>query len=355
MHTREDKRPERKPWRLLLWAAVVGLLVGLFAVPNPLEDGLRTARNKFHRHNASGDIVLVKIDNESLQQVGRWPWPRREFARLVDQLTKAGAKRIFFDLAFYEPSDAVDDQQFAESIGRSGRVVLAVKGSVVREGQVADEPPINMLAAHAQLGAIGWHYNYQNAVWELPYAVTSGQGAVPGYAALLAHRSGETNSLFRVDYSVDPDSIPTVSADKILRAQFDRSAVAGKDVVIGATTNAAADMYLVPGYSQAGGVYIHVIGAETLKRGIPVDLGWLPDFFLSLLAATAALLRKRIAEQAAILGATAVVLLLGTAFLEAHLIFFDITPGLLAVGWVGAALRSARACTLRHPGRIDHR
>ena len=66
MHTREEKRPERKPWRLLLWAAVVGLLVGLFAVPNPLEDVLRTARNKLHSHNASGDIVLVKIDNESL-------------------------------------------------------------------------------------------------------------------------------------------------------------------------------------------------------------------------------------------------------------------------------------------------
>jgi EAL domain-containing protein (putative c-di-GMP-specific phosphodiesterase class I) len=220
-------------------------------------------------------------------------------------------------------------------------VVLAVQGSAARIGQPADEPPLPLLAQNAQLGAIVWYYNYQNAVWRLPYSVVSGGTTIPSFATLLAKRTGSSSKLFRADYSIDPESVPAVSAASVLRSDFDGRSVAGKDVIIGTTTNAAADMYFIPGYGQAGGVYIHVIGAETLKQGTPVDLGWLPDFILSLLAAATALLRKKIVEQSAILGATAAFLLLGTAFLEAHLIFLDITPGLLVVCCVGVSITSS--------------
>lgn len=61
------------------------------------EDVLRTTRS-LHPHKASGDIVLVKIDNSSVRQIRRWPWPRRQHAQVINQLMKAGAKRIFFDV-----------------------------------------------------------------------------------------------------------------------------------------------------------------------------------------------------------------------------------------------------------------
>jgi EAL domain-containing protein (putative c-di-GMP-specific phosphodiesterase class I)/CHASE2 domain-containing sensor protein len=335
---REDKRPERKPWRLLLWAAVVGLLFGAIGAGTPLENVLRTARNNLHWHKASGDIVLVKIDNEALREVGRWPWPRRYHARLIDRLSEAGAKRVFSDVQFYEKTDPEDDIVLADAIQRSGRVVLPLNGSLAEDGQATSEPPLPMFMRRAQLGAISWHYDYQNAVWKLPYAVSYQGRPVPTFSALLGGRSGSANSTFPVDYSLDPNSIPTVSADAVMEGKFDPRSIAGKDVVIGATTNVIGDIYYVPGFRQAGGVYIHVIGAETLKRGVPVDLGWLPDFLLCILAATAALLRKRIIEQSAILGATAAFLLLGTAFFEAHLIFVDITPGLFVLCWVGVSI-----------------
>lgn len=340
MHTREENRPERKPWRLLLLVAAVGLLFGIFSTPNPLEDVLRTARNNLHRHSASGDIVLVKIDNQSVQQIGRWPWPRRDFGILVDNLTAAGARRIFFDLGFYGATDATDDGKFAEAIKRSGQVFLPIKGSVVGQGQAADEPPVSILSTYAHLGAIGASYNYQNAVWQLPYSVRSDNGSVPEFAALLANRSGPSDHVFRIDYSIDPQSVPSIPAIKVLRREFDSRKMAGKDVIIGVTTNAAGDMYFIPGYRQAGGVNIQILGAETLKSGPPVDLGWLPDLLFSLLVAAAALQRKRIVEQGAILGAAAVFLVFGTALLEAHLIFLDITPALLVVCWVGASITS---------------
>ena len=74
------------------------------------EDWLRAGRNSLHWHKASGDIVLVKIDDASLREVGRWPWPRRYHAQLIDRLTEAGAKRIFFDIDFSDATDPADDQ-----------------------------------------------------------------------------------------------------------------------------------------------------------------------------------------------------------------------------------------------------
>ena len=338
MHTREEKRPERKPWRLLLWAAVVGLVFGLSAIPNPLEDVLRTARNKLHSHNASGDIVLVKIDNESLQQVGRWPWPRRYHAQLIDRLTAAGAKRIFEDVQFFAATDPDDDQKLADAITRSGRVVLPIGSSLHAGNTTADQPPLPMFAAHAKLATISWEYNYQNAVWKIPFGLNSTAGSVPSFASVLARKPGRPDTTFSVDYSVEPQSIPTISAGAVLSGAFDPRQIRGKDVVVGATSNLTGDVYFIPGFTQAGGAYIHIIGAETLTEGRPWDLGWFPAFLLSLLVSAAAVFRKRGIEQGLILGAAMAFLLLGTALFEAHLIFLDITPGLLVVCWIGISI-----------------
>src|SRR5206468_11811430 len=116
------------PWKLSLWAACGALLLALATLSGPVDDLLRVARNNFHRHAASGDVVLVTIDNRSLREIGRWPWPRRYHAQLVDRLTAAGAKRILFDLTFETRSNPVDDQLLADAIQRSGRVILPVRG-----------------------------------------------------------------------------------------------------------------------------------------------------------------------------------------------------------------------------------
>lgn len=337
---RDQNRPEPKPWRLLLIVAVVGLIFGAIQLGQPLEDLLRVQRNSWHRHKASGDIVLVKIDNESIRKFGRWPWPRSYEAALIDKLSAAGAKRIFFDLQFYSASDPTDDDALAAAIARSGRVVLPVSGSIVKQDQQTDEPPLEMFARNARLGVISWHYNYQNAVWKLPYALPYGEGSLPSFASLLSGRFGRVNSTFPVDYSLDPESLPSVSAWTVLSNDTGAATVSGKDVLIGATSNLVGDIYYVPDAHQMGGVYVHALAAETLKAGRPLDLGWLPDFLLSLSVAAVALHRKRVAEQSLILGGTAAFLLFGTAFLEAHLIFLDITPGLLVLCWVGASITS---------------
>lgn len=53
---------------------------------------------------AGKDIVIAVIDEKSLDEIGRWPWPRTTIARLVDVLTSYGARVIAFDIVFSEPS-----------------------------------------------------------------------------------------------------------------------------------------------------------------------------------------------------------------------------------------------------------
>ncbi len=54
---------------------------------------------------AGKEVVIAVIDEKSLDEIGRWPWPRTTIARLVDVLTSYGAGVIAFDIVFSEPSE----------------------------------------------------------------------------------------------------------------------------------------------------------------------------------------------------------------------------------------------------------
>ena len=353
MHTRDRPLSEAKPWRLLLLTAIAGLVFGVLGLGEILEDVLRTGRNSLHSHQASGDVVVVKIDNASLRQVGRWPWPRRYHAQLTDRLSEAGAKRIFFDVQFYGPSSPADDQAFAAALQRSGRVVLAAgraAGPTSGFGQHADDPPLPLFSEHAQLGTIYWLYNYQNAVLRVPYAVPTDANPLKSFSSLLSGRSGAPGAYFKPDYSLDPSSLPTLSAGDVVNGRFDPAQLAGKDVLIGATTDAIGDMYFVPGTGQMGGVFIHAIGAETLKSGAPISLGWLPVYLLALGIAALVSLRRLERHELAVLAVAAGLILIGPAALEARLIYLDVTPGLLVMLVVGAVVLRRR---FRVRGLVD--
>ena len=94
--------------RKLIYPAIglaVGILVwlsyyaGLFAgLENFFEDILFTSKP------VSGDIVIVAIDDESIQRVGQWPWPREVFARALRNLENARPVSVGLDVIFALPS-----------------------------------------------------------------------------------------------------------------------------------------------------------------------------------------------------------------------------------------------------------
>ncbi|MFL6733845.1 MAG: EAL domain-containing protein [Sphingomicrobium sp.] len=322
-------KSQKSPIKLLAWVAVLGLLFGLTGFGQLFDDILRTGRNRLHMHKASGDIVLVKIDDRALQQVGRWPWPRRHHAELIDKLTAAGAKRVFFDVHFETRSSPAEDQLFADAIQRAGNITLPVRGKTGPDQfQQQSGVPIPLLRQGAHLASISIEYNYQNAVWHLPRAVGFEGGLIPSFASSLAGAPARDTSLFTPDYSVDPRSVPTISAGDVLTGVPLGSQVKGKDVLVGATSEVMGDLYFIPGIGKLGGAYVQIVGAETLKAGKPVSVGWMAPFILAFLISAAAALFTRGTRQAILLTVTVGILLIVPVFLEARLITVDIAPAL---------------------------
>ena len=71
---------------------------------------------------APAQIVVVGIDDQSLDAIGRWPWNRDKVADLVDRLSLMGARVIMLDFIFSESSP--HDDKLAAAMKRAKNVVL---------------------------------------------------------------------------------------------------------------------------------------------------------------------------------------------------------------------------------------
>jgi len=130
---RNMEEKERKSFHAYAAGIVLTIVMALVAWLEPgfLETlelkllDLRFAIRGVQDHNR--DVVIVTVDDSSLARLGKWPWSRTVFARLVDTLHQAGASVVAFDVFFQkDPGEAVgkDTLEFAESIRRAGIVVL---------------------------------------------------------------------------------------------------------------------------------------------------------------------------------------------------------------------------------------
>ena len=62
--------------------------------------------------SANQKIVILAADEESLEQIGRWPWHREEYARIIRRLLEMGVKTIGFDVVFSEPEERIHKQAY---------------------------------------------------------------------------------------------------------------------------------------------------------------------------------------------------------------------------------------------------
>lgn len=121
------------------------------------------------------DVVIVAIDEQSVNELGRWPWTRSRTAALVDALKDA--KVIAFDMVFSENEGPSPDKALSESIGRSGNVIL---GYFFRD-DATEEPP---QASLIQL---------KRSSVSLIRFVAGAQGATPGEIPVTEFYGLETN------------------------------------------------------------------------------------------------------------------------------------------------------------------
>ena len=145
--------------RGMLWMAGVGLLVLLIVsgLTVPLDNAFYDLHARFWRYTPDDRVVIVAIDAKSLDEIGRFPWPRSIHAQLIDRLTADGVRGIGMDVTMSTPSnDPKNDQAVAEAIHRNGKVVLPVFAEAVTLGGPLQEAlPVSAIAQNvAALGQV---------------------------------------------------------------------------------------------------------------------------------------------------------------------------------------------------------
>ncbi len=147
----------------VLGAIFLSVLLQAFGVYHGLE--LKTYDFLFQLRGSQpvddSGIVLVTVDDQSFVSLKhKWPFPRRYFARAVENLAEAGAALIILDIEFTEPSsvDKLDDFALAEAIRKFPNVILA--GKIVAEygsHNTLNRYPLKPLKSFLDAGA-SWAY-----------------------------------------------------------------------------------------------------------------------------------------------------------------------------------------------------
>jgi CHASE2 domain-containing sensor protein/predicted Ser/Thr protein kinase len=95
-------------WRTDWFAGVA--IVAAVIVLHMATDFIGTLERRFYdfaststTRQPSDRIAVIAIDDQSIANIGRWPWPRDVHARLIDQLAAAKAKTIVHTAFFFEP------------------------------------------------------------------------------------------------------------------------------------------------------------------------------------------------------------------------------------------------------------
>ncbi|MBD3656662.1 CHASE2 domain-containing protein [Marinobacter sp.] len=240
------------------------------------------------------NVAIIAIDEASLSELGRWPWPRGAHAGLVRQLDQAGTRTIVFDILFPEASEA--DSDLASAMAKHGRVVLPMHFSNADD----PEPGTSRLPtwhltqaaaalghAHVELDADGLARGVDlvkaraGTLWP-----SLGRAAAEVNGTALPGAFGEAKPMFvRVPLAGRAGTLPVYSYADILRGRYPTDALRDKVVFVGATAAGFGDIMPTPFSSLAtpmSGVEFHANSYSALSQNTLIRL--LPGAITLLLA-----------------------------------------------------------------------
>lgn len=325
----------RKRIQVAALAILFGLVGSAIELPLPAEDFYRAVRAEIRSRPAPQDIAMIAIDDKTLNAFNRDMPSRVQDSQLIDKLVALGVERITFDRAHADPESPQADAQFARTLERhKGKVWLGIApqrevGFQVVE-EIAPRAEFRDNASLAVMTAVGTPFGLSVT---FPTKVEMDGATHPSLSAALAEYEGPDRT-FRPDYAFDPATIPSFSYVDVLNGNVAQSALADKNVIIGQSYLESTDYFLMPlRDGRVAGAYFHIMGAHTLKRGIPIDLTWYPAMLVAAIAVFAlALGRTKSTRNLIVTGAVLMVVPLP---LDEFGINVDIMPALLALLWAG--------------------
>lgn len=326
----------RKPWRALLASILLGLFIGGMSLVEPLELAIKVVRNKVHDFPASGEIVLVAIDDRSLAEAGPAPWNGTQLATLLDQTRRAGARSIHLDAELPNGASPHADRLEAALQAAQGKISLPARFSLdANSGSRTDLLPPARFARHAELVNANFRQNWDGSVWHHPYGVP-GDRPMPSLASRLGGREGGAGELFPINYGINTSTIPVVSASDVLSGIASQQ-LAGRDAVI-ARTDVGVKRYWAPGHDFVPAGMLHILAAETLRQGRPLYFGWLSPLAIGGLLAGILLFNRRRWAAGLVLGGTSLGVVAAPMLLEGAQIHVEVLPAFCVV-LIAAAIR----------------
>ena len=324
-------------WRGVGLCLLFGALLGQTQLAIPIDRMVEATSGRLAWRAVSGDIVVIALDEHTLRQFPKADFSLTEHARVVDAVNAAGARRLFIDFLYARRESNPDFPRLTAAVQRMGD--RAILGTVPASNETAAILPSSAFGTAARLGDISLQYQFWQ-VWRISTAGVVDGRQIPSFAALLADQPTAPPTSHAIDYSYRTDSIPAYSASDLLAGKVGQRELAGKDVIFAPTALDFQDTHYLPGHNRVPGAFIHLIGAETLKRGNPADIGWLPAFLLAaiVMLRTATLRHGRWCTSAAV--ATAAVLIAAKLLLATMLVTASIGAGLFTV--TAISIRVAR-------------
>lgn len=93
-------------------------------IQNKIDD---TKLNSSLNSTTNAEAAIVAIDEDSISEIGRWPWSRDVMADLVEEIIKHGARSVTFDVVFSEAQreNPAADKKFGAVVQKyQDRVIL---------------------------------------------------------------------------------------------------------------------------------------------------------------------------------------------------------------------------------------
>ncbi len=397
-----------RPWRLraLVLGIAVALTLGVVALwGGPLaqwdERIGSLAWNFAGKGTQEHRIVVVDIDEKSIQALGAWPWPRERMAQLLERLDQDGVNLKMMDVLFDTPrsGDEALRQALASPIPTVGAELFSLGGhpdlnagvlagalpfaacpaaSLPGEGYLA--PEAGLLGSGARAGHITPILDADGTIRKVPalicfrqstYAALPVAGALAAQEAVTPRLEAGTSlwsprwwlqlgewrlplddqGRFRVSYQVPRQGFVALSAVDVLQGRAPANLLKGAWVLVGATAFGAGDAVPTPQGGAVGGVEVHAQAlAALLDDRTPYTprfaaaWSWMGGALVTLLL-LAVLRRPRrstglVLPVAGLLGVAGLFVLHSLLLLTAHWWLGWTTPALftlLATGLLGGA------------------
>lgn len=285
-------------WLLPLLAVLITVLAEWFTPPGSsylADEWLRDRYIKMQTSTAEdGRILVVDIDETSLNTVAAWPWSRGRIADMVEiLLTDYRARGVALDILMPDAGDALGDMRLA-LLAQNAPLVLAqaldysqtrpepllkgVLGGAIRSSAPA-LPATGYVANHAQLartaahiGNIGFIPDADGTLRRAPLLSQFGAQVYPALSLALINCCGggkpvipdADSAALRISYLRDWPAYTVVSAADILERRIDPASASGRLVLIGSSSLTLADRVTTPLAANRPGLGVQAALLSTL-------------------------------------------------------------------------------------------